>query len=77
VGFLGRLQPLEARLVDAIGRDEDITELKKEYHEVLRFKEYLDFLKQGEKSEFYQQMFDKANNVGLTSEDAALIRRNQ
>jgi len=77
VGYLGQLPSLEAQLVDAISRDEDITEIKREYQEILRFKKYIDFLKQGEKSEFYQQMFVKANDSGLTSEDAELIRRSK
>lgn len=77
MGYLGRLEPLASRLVDAIGRDEDITEIKREYQEILRFKEYIDFLREGEKSEYYKNLFDKANNVGLSEEDISELRRVQ
>jgi hypothetical protein len=75
-GYLGKLEPLKDRLVDAIGRDEDIEELKREYQEILRFKQYVDFLRQGEKSEFWKRMYTKSHASGLTSDDAIAIRRN-
>ena len=75
MGYLGRLEPLESRLVDAIGRDEDITEIKREYQEILRFKQYVDFLREGEKSAFYKDLFEKAHSKGLSSDDIANLRR--
>lgn len=76
-GYLGRLTPLKDQLLDAIARDEDITELKREYQERIRFQQYVDFLRDGKKSKYWQEMYAKSNANGLTDEDIDNIRRSQ
>jgi uncharacterized membrane protein len=72
---LGRLPKIEKRLLDAISRDEDITELKNEYRSINEFGKYVEFLEKGQKAQFYLEMYDKQINGTLTTEDIEKIRR--
>lgn len=71
---MGKLEPLKAQLLDAISRDEDITELKREYQEISRFGEYVKFLRDGKKSAWWKEMYKKSEVGPLSEGDISNIR---
>jgi hypothetical protein len=74
-GYLDKLSKIEELILIGVSRDEDITDLKKDYQERVRFKEYLSFLESGENSWFYKEMHRRAQEGGLTDEDIAQIHQ--
>jgi hypothetical protein len=66
---------LESQLLDGLSKDEDISEIKKEYQERLRFKQYIDFLKEGEKSDWWLKKFEQQEKGQLTDSDIAEINK--
>lgn len=74
-GYLGSLPQTESRLLEGIARDEDVSEIKKEYQEKLRFKQYIDFLREGEKSDWWLSKFEEQERGGLSPEAANEVNK--
>ena len=68
--YLGsRYDKLKALLIQSVGRDEDADDIKREFQELHRFKEYLHFLEAGEKSWYYKELYRKARAGTITDEE--------
>ena len=69
-GYLGsRYSKLGDAILTAVGRGEDCDEAIQEFRALHKFKEYLSFLEQGEKSWLYQDLYTKMEAGTLAAEE--------
>jgi hypothetical protein len=69
LGYLARYSSLGEDILTSLGRGEDCDEQIQTFRELHRFKEYLVYLEQGDRSWLYKDLFAKMENGTLDAEE--------